>query len=332
MNDSTTDDALSVSNEYKKKYISIVFSIRNEVEALVSSLFLDRIRKILENIKQFLFPALGENIKWVQSRIILSASTTHLFLALLLEKIKDVIEYRYTVSTNLLFERRINRWLNPDVFGVFIEQFKTIYVNFGSYHNFNNFQFEKVESQSLIENTLDLASDAEITIKDDAIKEWKIDYCLEELGKYIIEHETVNTKIQFNDVADYKNTFSSLIKEEAEYEQETARVQEKSKILFSCTIKSRENRRIMLIPYLKKSKIHVRFGDYVGIRGRNSWIASSTGHIVEIEDRSRRIYVDLHPDSKFPRDRTLCYLDLMWCCVPYTRMMASLAQFCENGF
>ncbi|KII69177.1 Regulator of nonsense transcripts 1 [Thelohanellus kitauei] len=168
-------------------------------------------------------------------------------------------------------------------------------------------------------------------IKDNSIKEWTIDYCYEELGKYIADQETVTTKILFDDLQDYKKTFSRLIKEEAKYEQKMAEIQETYEIPFKCKVISYEERKIMLTHRLEESKVYLKSGDHVGIRQAGHILNASMGRVVGIRDRGRKIYIEIFVGNVIPTKFIPCYVDLMWCCIPFNRMMTSLSNFTKTS-
>ncbi|KII69184.1 Regulator of nonsense transcripts 1 [Thelohanellus kitauei] len=251
-------------------------------------------------------------------------SCTPLFLSLLWEKIKCSVLYQYTLSTNLSFERKIGTWWSLSVFEVFFEEFKTIYLNLGDYSCFVDTKVEHVENQPLIDDILGSASEIESYNGEDSIKESTNNDYFEELHKYLAEQEILKTKIRFKDVQDYKKTFLSLIKDEAEYQQISSEVQETFSGTFSCTVISHHKRRVMLTYHKNMSKVYLKFGDFVRIRLEANASKVYTGHVVEIKMKYRQILVDLPSTSEVPIDSSSCHLDLIWRCVSSARMMASL--------
>ncbi|KII69182.1 hypothetical protein RF11_08879 [Thelohanellus kitauei] len=144
----------------------------------------------------------------------------------------------YFLNPILIISDKVKKFFGT-TFGEKIKRGLPLY---GCCYDLDDSQDENVESQSTKEATLGSASDNESTNIDDSFGEFRTDDCFEGLQKYLTEQETVNTKILFDDVQDYRNIFSNLIKEEAEYDQKTARAQEKYKIPASCTVISVQKR------------------------------------------------------------------------------------------
>ncbi|KII63208.1 Regulator of nonsense transcripts 1 [Thelohanellus kitauei] len=317
----------SISDENKEYGIPIRFSFLTKTQVIVSYSFLDAILNILDQLTQFYELTLIEQVKWNPWSFALTESSTHLFLLLLLENIKNVVLFRYAVSTNLWFERRIDKLIKYDVFEIFFDEFKALCLYLGYCYEFNYSKVKNATSQQAIETVVGSVAENASNEKDESYWKWTDEDYFEILRKYLSNQDTVDAKVRFDDILDYERTFTGLMKDEAEYQQITSDVQQIYMTPFSCSVISYEKQSIVLKSNENFFNNNLRYGDFVRIRDREDANKTSVGRVVDIEDTSKQIYIDISLGCDIPTDKSSCDLELIWRCVTFTRMMVSLHNF-----